>query len=187
MSTVSHTMSFFRVSALCGALALPLLLASCGSSQPRGLPRKLPVVNLYGSPQTPSHSMERKDYPFDPNGNYVTAWASEGERAASDDDVARWQASHGGSVSRRQPSPVSKVSSKKKTASSSSSKSKSKTSKSKNVASSSRSGGGSYTIKKGDTLGAIARKNNTTVAKLKAANGMNSDFIREGKALKIPR
>lgn len=118
--------------------------------------------------------MERKDYPFDPStGNYVTAWASEGERAASDDDVARWQASHGGSVSRKQPSRVVKVSSKKKTASSSKAKSK-------------KGGGGSYTIKKGDTLGAIAKRNNTTVSKLKAANGMSSDLIREGKTLKIP-
>ena len=47
--------------------------------------------------------------------------------------------------------------------------------------------GGSYTIKKGDTLGAIAAKHGTTVSKLKAANGMSSDFIREGKSLKIPK
>lgn len=121
--------------------------------------------------------MERKDYPFDPGGNYVTAWASEGERAASDDDVARWQSSHGGSVSRKQPSRVTKVTSTKKKTASSSSKSKSK----------SGSKGGSYTIKAGDNLGAIARKNNTTVAKLKAANGLSSDMIRAGKTLKIPK
>lgn len=167
-------MSLLRVSSLAGALVLPILMASCESSSPRGLPRNLPTINLYGSPATPAHTMERKDYPFDPaTGNYNTAWASEGERAATDEDAARWQSSHGGSVSRRQPSPVTKVK-KKTTASTSKAKSKS-------------SGGGSYTIKKGDTLGAIAKRNNTTVAKLKAANGMSSDFIREGKALKIPR
>lgn len=165
-------MSPLRVFSILGAVVLPLLMASCGSSAPRGLPRKLPVINLTGSPQTPPHSMEKKDYPFDPNGNYVTAWAAEGERAASDDDVARWQASHGGSVSRRQPSPVVKVSSKKKTTAS---KSKSK------------GGSSTYTIKAGDNLGAIARKNNTTVAKIKAANGLKSDMIRAGKTLKIPR
>ncbi|TDU69362.1 D-gamma-glutamyl-meso-diaminopimelic acid endopeptidase CwlS [Prosthecobacter fusiformis] len=109
--------------------------------------------------------MARKDYPFDASGNYVTAWASEGESAASNDDVARWQASHGGSVSRRQPSPVTKVSSKK--------------------SSSGRTS--SYTIKSGDTLGGIARKHSTTVAKIKAANGLKSDMIRAGKTLKIPR
>jgi hypothetical protein len=145
-----------------------LLLASCGSSpRIKGLPKNLPPINLHGSSTTPSHSMERKDYPFDPvTGDYMLAWASEGERAASASDIDSWSRSHGGSVSRRNPSPVRKVSSKKGT--------------------SSRSGG-SYTIKRGDTLGAIARKHGTTVSKLKAANGLSSDFIREGRTLKIPR
>lgn len=120
--------------------------------------------------------MERKDYPFDPNsGNYITAWASEGERAASEDDLNRWQSSHGGSVSRRQPSPVKKVASKSSSKKSTSTKGKSK------------GGSSSYTIKAGDNLGAIARKNNTTVAKIKAANGLKSDLIRAGKTLKIPK
>lgn len=154
----------FRACFYLAALTLPVLLSSCGSSTPKGLPRKLPVINLNGSPQTPPHSMPRKDYPFDPNGNYVTAWAAEGESAASASDLARWQASHGGSVSRKQPSPVTKVSSKK---------------------SSSRTT--TYTIKSGDTLGGIARKHSTTVAKIKAANGLKSDLIRAGKTLKIPR
>jgi LysM repeat protein len=43
-----------------------------------------------------------------------------------------------------------------------------------------------YTVVKGDTLSAIARKKGTTVAKIKAANGMSSDFLSIGKKLKIP-
>lgn len=168
-------MSGLRVLLLLGAVGLPSFMVSCGSSAPRGLPRKLPEIKLYGSPQTPSHSMAKHDYPFDSNGNYVVAWASQGESAASASDISIWQSSHGGSVSRKQPSPVKKVSS-------SSTKKKTASSKSK-----SSGGGGSYTIKKGDTLGAIASRNKTTVAKLKAANGMSSDFIREGKMLKIPK
>ncbi len=133
--------------------------------------------------------MAREDYPFDSDGRYVTAWAEEGERKAgrgpaSDSDFDSWRSSHGGSV-RKNASPVKKVSTssaKKKVASSS--KNSKGTTKSKTVA---KSGGGSYTIKKGDTLSAIARKNNTTVAKLKAANGMTSDMIRDGKSLKIPK
>lgn len=161
-------MSLLRVFTSFAALVLPLLMASCDSSMPKGLPRNLPVINLHGSPQTPPHSMDRKDYPFDPStGNYVTAWASEGESAASAADAARWQASHGGSVSRRQPSPVRKVTTKKK--------------------SSSSGGTRTYTIKSGDTLGGIAGKHGTTVAKIKAANGLKSDLIRAGKTLKIPR
>lgn len=45
--------------------------------------------------------------------------------------------------------------------------------------------GGSYTVVKGDTLYGIARKRGTTVAKLKAANGLSSDLIRIGQKLKV--
>lgn len=165
-------MMHFRVLPATGALALALLLASCDSpSSVRGVPRNLPTIPLYGSAQTPPHGMARRDYPFDGNGNYVTAWAAEGGSAASGSDYARWQSSHGGSVSRRQPSPVRKVSSsssRKKSAASSGSR-------------------GSHTVRKGDTLSAIARRYGTTVAKLKAANGLSSDMLRIGRVLRIPR
>lgn len=43
-----------------------------------------------------------------------------------------------------------------------------------------------YTIKKGDTLGGIARKYHTTVAKLQKLNKMGSStFIRDGKRLRV--
>ncbi len=57
------------------------------------------------------------------------------------------------------------------------------------MASSSRSSGGStcitYKVKKGDTLGKIASRNHTTVAKIKKWNGLRSDNIRPGQVLKI--
>ncbi|HYF35801.1 MAG TPA: LysM peptidoglycan-binding domain-containing protein [Prosthecobacter sp.] len=46
--------------------------------------------------------------------------------------------------------------------------------------------GGSYQVAKGDTLYGIARKRGSTVAKIKAANGLSSDLIRPGQSLKIP-
>lgn len=46
--------------------------------------------------------------------------------------------------------------------------------------------GGSYTVRKGDTLGAIARKYHTTINKIKQANGMRSDNLRAGQKLRIP-
>lgn len=62
---------------------------------------------------------------------------------------------------------------KKKTTASSSTKKKTTTSK-------------RHTVKQGDTLYGIARSKGTTVAKLKSANGLTSDLIRPGQALKIP-
>lgn len=78
----------------------------------------------------------------------------------------------------------SSSSTKKKTVASSSS-SKKKTTPSKSTAKKSSSGS-RYTVGKGDTLYGIALKKKTTVAKIKAANGLSSDLIRPGQSLKIP-
>lgn len=154
----------------CPAAVMALLLTSCQSSTHiKGLPKNLPVINLHGSPSTPSHSMAHKDYPFADNGDYKSDWAAEGGQEAGM-DYSSWRSSHGGSPSR---GSSSRGSSKKKTSAKTSSKSSGK--------------GGSYTIKSGDSLSAIARKSGTTVAKLKAANGLKSDMIRAGKTLKIPK
>ncbi len=40
-------------------------------------------------------------------------------------------------------------------------------------------------VKKGDTLGAIAKRNRTTVAKLKRLNGLKSDALRIGQRLRV--
>jgi LysM repeat protein len=82
------------------------------------------------------------------------------------------------SPSKPAPSP-----SKPKTSSSSSSTVKKKpTSTTAKKSSSSKT----HTVAKGDTLYGLALKNKTTVAKIKAANGMSSDLIRLGQKIKIP-
>lgn len=168
-----------RLAACLLAPLLPMFLASCGSSSKskiKGVPANLPSIPIHASASTPPHSMSHADYPFDSNGNYITAWAAEGEKRAGRDpyastSISDWKSSHhGGSSS-------SGSSSKKKTASSS-----------KKTASKSKSGSSvSYKVKKGDTLSGIARKYGTTVAKIKAANGLKSDMIRDGKSLKVPK
>lgn len=46
-------------------------------------------------------------------------------------------------------------------------------------------GKGIYVVRKGDTLGAIAHKNKTTVAKLKKLNGLRSDRLSIGQKIKV--
>jgi LysM repeat protein len=67
----------------------------------------------------------------------------------------------------------------------SSSKPKSSSSKSKSTAKKKTSTPSSHTVVKGDTLYGLALKNKTTVAKIKAANGLKSDLIRPGQKLKL--
>lgn len=160
------------------AVALMLSLSSCSSNKIEGIPDNLPKITLHGNTSTPSHNLPKEEYPFDSNGRYMSDWAAAGERragrsaGATSADVNKWSGSYGGSAT-----------GKKRTVAKSSSKSKSG-SKSK-VASSSK-GGRAYTVKKGDTLYAIALRNSTTVAKIKSANGMSSDFLSIGRVLRIP-
>lgn len=43
-----------------------------------------------------------------------------------------------------------------------------------------------YTVKKGDALERIARRNGVSTSALKKANGLKSDLIRPGQKLRIP-
>jgi LysM repeat protein len=56
----------------------------------------------------------------------------------------------------------------------------------KKKSTSSDGGGGSYTVKQGDNLYRIALSHNTTVSRLKSANGLTSDLIRPGQHLTLP-
>jgi len=174
------------------ALLACLLLDSCKGTKPGtgGLPTNLPAIALQGPRATPPHTLPSYTYPFDSGGNYVSDWAADGERragrsAASSSDADEWRRSHGGSSSKSKPKLVSSSSRKTSGSSSKKSSSGSKTaSKSKSKSSGSGSG---YVVKKGDTLSAIARRNGTTVSKLKSANGLSSDNIAIGKKLRVPR
>lgn len=48
------------------------------------------------------------------------------------------------------------------------------------------SSGGSYTVRRGDTLSGIAQAYGTTVDSLRFENGIDGDLIRVGQVLKIP-
>ena len=54
------------------------------------------------------------------------------------------------------------------------------------AASADNSGLPTYTVKSGDTLTRIAKKNGTTVKAIKAENNLTTDHIKVGLKLKIP-
>jgi membrane-bound lytic murein transglycosylase D len=47
------------------------------------------------------------------------------------------------------------------------------------------SSGSRYTVRRGDTLGAIAQRHGTTVSRLKSLNGMRSDKLVAGKTIRV--
>ncbi len=161
---------------LLGSAALALGVASCSSSDSglKGVPSNLPTIPLYDSPHTPAHSLPHADYPFAPNGSYITAWAAEGGARPATGASSGSHHSDGGtsSSSRSRATPTKKSSSQSKSGSTSKSKS---------------TGGTKHTVKSSDSLYTLARKYGTTVAKIKAANGLKSDLIRDGRKLTIPK
>ena len=82
------------------------------------------------------------------------------------------------------PSVTKKSSARKSTAGSKSSRS---TAARKSSSRKSAPKARTYTVKKGDTLGAIARRNGTSVKALTRANGLKSDLIHINQKLTIPR
>jgi len=82
------------------------------------------------------------------------------------------------------PSVVKKSSARKSSASSKSSRNAAARKKNSRKSSSRVR---TYKVKKGDTLGAIARRNGTSVKALKRANGLKSDLIHINQKLTIPR
>lgn len=103
-------------------------------------------------------------------GSYQSAGSSRNSGAHAYNPPAKPSVRKSSSKSSRKSS-VSKRSSK-----SSKSAKSSKSSKSKN-----------YSVRKGDTLGAIAKRQGVSVSALKKANGLRSDMIHIGQNLKVPK
>lgn len=158
-------------------LALGLTLASCVQTKSKQVPDYDPMV---------------VDYPED--GGYNPYPGGRGSAPAYEpppdlSNLAQEQV----------PEPQESVASRSKSSASSARTSPSKTtasnsrsttggSKPRSTAGSksTRSSGRTHTVVKGDSLSRIASRNKTTVAKLKAANGLKSDLIRPGQKLRLP-
>ena len=167
-------MQMFSFPRFLAVVAIAALSACSSNKKVAGVPSVLPHVGLHGSTSTPAHNMPATEYPFDANGNYVQSWAAAGGGAAAT-DYSSWRSSHsGGSSSSSARRSSGSGSTKKKTSSSSAKK--------KPVSRTVR-----HTVKKGDTLSGIASRYGSSVSRIKAANGLKSDMIRDGRTLTIPR
>lgn len=173
-------------------LGLALMLSSCTSSKSKlqGAPGNLPTIPLYGQARTPAHGMSRADYPFDANGNYVTAWAAEGRSSAGPSDyrASRTHVEDEPPPRRSSSSATSSSSSRPRSVSAASAPPKKKSSTGSSTSSSTpvKKSSRSTVVKSTDTLWGLARKYGTSVEKIKAANGLKGNTIRTGATLRIP-
>ena len=163
-------MQIFSYPRFLAVVAIAALSACSSNKKVAGVPSVLPHIGIQGSAATPSHNMPATEYPFDANGNYVQSWAAAGGAPAAT-DYSSWRSSHSGSSS-----------SSARRSSGSTRKSSSSSSKKKPTSRSVR-----HTVKKGDTLSGIAKRYGSSVSRIKAANGLKSDMIRDGRTLVIPR
>lgn len=146
------------------ALILPLMMASCKSTQDSGY--EDPYVSNFGD------DGGYNPYPSG-GGGYAAPAPAPSYSAPTYDSPPAEDAYAFDSPAPASSSPVSKPSS---------SSSTKKSTPAKKTSSSSRS----HTVAKGDTLYGLARKYGSTVSQIKSANGLSGDLIRIGQKLKIP-
>ncbi len=179
------------------AVAAGLALAACSSTSPstkiEGVPDALPSIPLYGQSRTPPHHMAPGDYPFDANGNYVTSWAAQGAGSSSGATVSR-TASHydedppSRTTSRTSspPTPSRSTTARAAPPPAPSKPRSSSTVATKRSSAPAKSSGRKHVVKSSDTLYSLAKRYGTTVDKIKKANGLTSDVLRNGRTLDIP-
>lgn len=145
----------------------------------------------YTSPNT---RLSKEEYPFDDDGNYREDWAARGAGVSGVKDKPNMvdepyvQEAHEPSKPTVAARSTSGSSAARKPASSgSSSSSAASRPKPKPAAKPKPKPKPTYvTVKPGDTLYAISKRTGASVASIKAANGLKSDMIRDGRSLKIP-
>lgn len=148
----------------CAGLGLALLFASCSQSPTSGYDSGTETARAIADDEIPAWMAETSDPVYDSN-----------YKAVKEDSYAY------------NPPSKSSIGGSKSTSSSKSSKSSKsgKSSTAKKPAAKPRTT--TYTVKKGDTLGAIARRNGSSVKAIKSANNLKSDLIRINQKLVIPR
>jgi nucleoid-associated protein YgaU len=174
-------MSLIPSARLLALAALSVALSSCQNGQN-------PFTKSAGSdvadPYVSNYPADGGFNPYPDQPGRVTGAAPSYEAPVAPVEADPYAFNAGSSTPARSTVSSSSSSTPKKTVSSSN-KPKSSSSKSKSTAKKKTSTPSSHTVVKGDTLYGLALKNKTTVAKIKAANGLKSDLIRPGQKLKL--
>jgi LysM repeat protein len=164
------------------ALMIPVLMASCKNTKDSG----------YEDPYAANFATDGGYNPYPSGGGgYETPKPAVSEPAYTAPSTPSYEAPPSSDnyafESSSKPSPsTTSTSSKPKPKPTSSSSSSSTAKKKPTTVAKKTTSSKSHTVTKGDTLYGLALKNKTTVAKIKAANGLTSDTIRLGQKIKIP-
>lgn len=199
----------FRFPVFFAAVLAPLLLCQCKTST--GTYKD--IVYDPAKLKTPAgHGLERKDYPFDDQGNYRKDWVQNGTRGqdrsaapapvapASPTESARskpYPTYAQASADRKGASMAASVSAPTESANSESPVSGSESvideeepvllASSETAEASATPASPTYhRVSSGDTLFSLASRYNTSVGDLKRINGLSGDRIRAGQSLRLP-
>ena len=187
----------YRLTTGLAALAASVALSSCANTT------KSPDTGVIDYTQ-PKSKLSHEEYPFDDAGNYREDWAAAGAAGVKDkptDTAVYTQPSDSGPQNHpaytpdepptRSTSTASRsASTTHRTASTSSRSTASSSSKPKPKPAPPKSTPPKPTmvkVKPGDTLYALSKRSGVSVDAIKAANGLKTDTIVDGKSLKIPK
>ena len=179
------------------ALAACIALPSCETTKKAGSSDG-DIVD-YTTPSSRKSDAEKASFPFDDAGNYREDWVAKGQGATGvrDTPVSSAYSQTPTSAAYTQEPDSTPVRTTVASSSSSGARKLSGSSSGSRKTTSSRSrpkprprpvAKPTYVkVKPGDTLYGLSKRSGVSIAAIKAANGLKSDLIVDGKSLKIPK
>ena len=179
---IQNSREFRRRLWLVIAFSAPLIFSNCKST---GGGSYRDVKYDSSTLKTPTgHGLEKKEYPFDDDGQYRKEWVKANSSGRTKTSYAGQQstsessgtvAASAGTTSAAYPTYAELSSSGGEA-----------TSADSETESTSSSGTEYHKVTSGDTLFGLAARYNTSVADLKRVNGLSGDSIRVGQSIRVP-
>jgi len=136
-------------------------LVSCKSTKKDEFSKPIPI-KVTGSSRSPRVNLPHYEYPFDVEGNYMAAWAVQGEKRRGR-SVAP--------VKKRSPRRIAREVRKKK----------------RYVAKPAPKAPRVHVVSRGDTLYGLSKRYGSSVQSIRNANRISGSTIYVGQRLKVPR